>query len=230
MSPPPSLSDLRAQFAAADCVLVNGSLEGNNILLYGVGATDRLSPIMQTYRSLHDLAPPGGSSQFAIQQFERVPTYCSALDIVRPFAGQIGDTRRALTLQMDTRGVLLREKKPYSLAVTMPEFAGWLQIDYFSGADVEHLGLWLAVRGTKAVAPSTVLRLAAGERAVVYENVATEPGTDMVVAIAARDRLFPLPRPQTEPAAPYLEALRAVLSNRLPSAVSASAIRVVIER
>lgn len=228
--PPPSLSDLRAQLAAADCTLVNGSLEANNVLLYGIAAADRLSPIMETYRSLHDAAPPGGSYQFAVQQFARVPAYCTALDIIRPFASPIGSTHRGLVLQMDTRGVVLRDKSPYSLAVTMPDFPGLLQIDYFSGADVEHLGLWLPPQPGKPVSLATALRLGAGERTVVYQNVATDPGTDMVIAIAARERLFAQPRPQTEPAAPYLEALRDVLRTRLPTGVAAHAIRVVIER
>lgn len=227
--PAPSLADLRAQLAAADCTLVSGSLEANNILLRGIAAADRLAPIMETYRTLHDAAPPGGAYQFAIQPFERLPAYCQALDLIRPFASQIGGTRRGLVLQMDTKGAVLREKSPYSLAVTMPDFAGTLQVDYFSGSDVEHLSLWFAARPATQQA-SAVLRLGAGEQAVVYKNVATDSGTDMVVALAARDRLFPLPRRETEPAAAYLEALREVLRNRTPASVSANAIRVVIER
>lgn len=227
----PSLADLRAQLAGADCTLVSGILEANNIVLYGIGAADRLSPIMETYRALHDAAPPGGSYQFAVQQFQPEPAYCKALDIIRPFASPVGSTRRAVALQMDTRGATLHEKSPYSLAVTMPDFPGVVQIDYFSGPDVAHLGLWLAGRPTKtAIVPSTALRLGAGERAVVYENVATDPGTDMVMAIATRDRLFAQPRPETEPAAPYLEALRDVLRSRTPATVSAHVVRVLIER
>ncbi len=225
----PSLADLRTQLAAADCTLVGGTLEANNILLHGIAASDRLAPIMETFRSLRDAAPPGGSYQFAIQPFERLPAYCQALDIIRPFASQIGSTRRGLMLQMDTRGTILREKSPYSLAVTMPDFAGLLQIDYFSGSDVEHLSLWFPAKPATQQA-SPVLRLGAGEQAVVYKNVATDSGTDMVVAIAARDRLFPLPRRETEPAAAYLETLREILRNRPPGSVAASAIRVVIER
>ena len=226
----PSLADLRSELDGADCTLVSGTVEANTILLYGIGAADRLAPVIATYRTLHNSAPPGGSYQFAVQTFDPVPAYCKALDIIRPFAAPLGSTRRALALQMTSRAAILREKSPYTLAVTMPDFAGVVQIDYFSGGDVEHLGLWLAGRATKAIAPATVLRLGAGERAAVYENVATDAGTDMVMAIAARDRLFPQPRPETEPAAGYLAALGEVLRSRTPATVSASAIRVLIER
>jgi hypothetical protein len=125
-----------------------------------------------------------------------------------------------MAVQIDTGGARLRERSPFSLIVTMPEFAGWVQIDYFSGGTVAHLGLRPAGRW-----------LGAGARMVVYQGIATDPGTDLVVAIAARERpLFPQPRPETEPAAAYLEALRTALRDRLPATLSAHAIRVVTER
>ncbi len=233
--PPPSLAGLRAVLAASDCTLVRGTLEPNNIILYGLAASDQLLPIADIWRALHEAAPPGGSYQLAIQQFERVPAYCSALEAIRPFAGTItattvGSVRRELTVQLDTRDRPLREQAPFSLAVTMPDFAGWVQIDYFSGDEVAHLGLRPSGQGAKSVSPVTVRRLGAGERAVVYDGTATDPGTDLVVAIAAHDPLFVQPRPETEPAAPYLGALRTALRARLPATLSAQAVRVVTER
>ena len=231
---PPSLADLRAAITGADCSLVSGTLEPNTLILRGLAASDALSPIAAIWRALRDAAPPGGSFQLAIQPLDPVPAYCAALDAIRPFANTFANTFATTTttggglaVQLDSRGKPLREHVPFSLAVTMPDFAGWVRIDYFSGNDVAHLGLRQAGPGSKSAAAR---RLGAGERAVVYDGIATDPGTDLVVALAGRDPLFPQPRPETEPAAPYLEALRAALRNRPPASLSAHAIRVVTER
>ncbi len=226
----PDLAGLRAMVAGADCTLVSGALEANKLILYGLAASDRLAPIAAAWRTLHDAAAPGGSYQMAIQPFEASPAYCGALDAIRPFANTVGSPRQGVMLQLDSRGKPLREHAPFSLAVTMPDFAGGVQIDYFSGGDVAHLGLRPAGQGTKSAPPTAFRRLGAGERAVIYDGTATDPGTDLVIAIAAREPLFPKPRPETEPAAAYLEALRTALRDRLPATLSAHAIRAVTER
>ena len=224
----PSLAGLRDMIATSDCAEISGTLEANTIMLYGVAAADTLAPVSVAARALHDAAAPGGSYQFAIQPFDRAPSYCRALNLIRPFTTPVGGAGRGLTLQLDNGGNPLREHAPFSLAVTMPDFPGWVQIDYFSGNDVAHLGLRPAGQRAKS-ASFPRLRLGAGERAVVYDGIATDPGTDLVVAIAARLPLFPQPRPDTEPAAAYLDALTDVLATRLPGALAVHAIRVVTQ-
>ena len=229
-APPPGLADLRALLTASECTLISGTLETKSISLYGLAASDQMPPIAETWQALRNAAPLGVSYQFAVMQFERVPAYCEALDAIRPFAGSIDSPQRALVVRLDSHGVHLREQSPFSLAVTMPDFAGWLQIDYFSGDEVAHLGLAPAGQGTKVPTLPAAVRLGASERAAVYKGIATDPGTDLVVAIAARDRLFLQPRPESEPAAAYLDALRAALRERSPAALSADAIRVITVR
>jgi serine/threonine-protein kinase len=226
-APGPTVDTLRDQLGASDCLLASGSIGPAGVTLAGLAAADRLAPIEETYRALFAARSPGAPYSFAFQQFDASAAYCGLLDAVRPFTSQVNSLRRSVLVQLQGTAPL-HGNAPFSLAVTMPDFAGWVQLDYFSGDDVEHLGLQAAGPARHAAAP--VLQLRAGEHAVVYQGTATDPGTDLVVALATHDRLFATPRPETESAAEYLAALRAALAERPPASLSAQVIRVVTER
>jgi len=122
----------------------------------------------------------------------------------------------------------LKPDVAFSISAAMPDFPAWLQIDYFSGEDVQHLELRAARMGPPPTRVPQAVLLGAGQTGVVYSDRAGSPGEDMVVAIAARDRLFPASRQRVEKATDYLSALRAALSARAPRSVSVHALPVTI--
>jgi hypothetical protein len=132
---------------------------------------------------------------------------------------------------VDANGPRLVPDVGFSLSVGMPDFAGWIQVDYFSFADnaVLHIGL-SAPRVARHPTPlPQAIPLNAAETALVFNGSAGSPGEDLVIAIASRERLFAQPRPEIEDATAYLAALRAALEGRAPGSVAAHAIPVIIQ-
>lgn len=231
--PPPArpvLADLRDLLSAADCAVIGGTLEPGRMILNGLGASDLVTPMRDLWTTLRDSGQPNGGSRFDVTGLARVPGLCEALGLVRPFAPPLGSTRRPVSVRVEAKGPRLVPDVGFSLSVGMPDFAGWIQVDYFSFADnaVLHVGL-SAPRAARQPTPlPQAIQLSAGETALVFNGSAGSPGEDLVIAIASRDRLFAQPRPEIEDARTYLAALRAALEGRASGSVGAVAIPVII--
>ncbi len=225
--PPPRLADLRGMVDAADCAVIGGSLEPGRMILTGLGITETVTPLRALWTALRDADPPTGGSRFDVVGLARVPGLCDALGIVRPLAVPVGSTRRPVGIRLDSKSARLRTDVPFTLSVAMPDFAGWVQLDYFSFADnaVLHVGL----TSPRARQQTQAMQLTANEQVLVYNGIAGSPGEDVVIATVSRERLFPQPRPETEEAMPYLAALRRALATQPPGSVAAHIIPVIIE-
>jgi hypothetical protein len=227
----PTLADLRALVAAADCAIIGGALEPGRMVLNGLGARDLVTPLRALWTTLRDAAPPNAASRFDVTSLARGTGICEALGLVRPFAEPLGSARRPVSVRVDANGPRLVPDVGFSLSVGMPDFAGWIQVDYFSFADnaVLHIGL-SAPRVARHPTPlPQAIPLNAAETALVFNGSAGSPGEDLVIAIASRERLFAQPRPEIEDATAYLAALRAALEGRAPGSVAAHAIPVIIQ-
>lgn len=201
------------------------------MVLGGLGAVDVVDPLRALWSALRDADPPGGTSRFNVVGMTRIPGVCDALSIVRPLAEPIGSTRRPVTLRLDARDPRLRTDVPFTLSLSMPDFAGWVQLDYFSFGDkaVLHVGLSAPrLRQQPAQLPHAI-QLNASEQAILFNGAAGSPGEDMVIATVSRDRLFAQPRPEIEDALTYLAALRATIATRPAGSVAAHAIPVIIQ-
>jgi len=228
--PLPRLADLRNMVDTAECAVIGGSLEPGRMILNGLGINETVAPLRTLWTTLRDADPPGAGSRFDVVALNRVAGLCEALGIVRPLAVPVGSTRRPVGIRLDAKAARLRTDVPFTLSVAMPEFGGWVQLDYFSFADnaVLHVGLSSPrLRAQPAPLPHAV-QLAANEQAVVFSGAAGSPGEDVVIAIVSRERLFAQPRPDIEDAATYLAALRAALAAQAPGSIAAHVIPVII--
>ena len=227
----PRLTDLRDLAEAADCSVIGGTLEPGRLILTGLGAADIVTPLRGLWTAVRDSSPAGGVSRFDVTGMTRVAGVCEALGLVRPFAPPLGSGRRPVSVRLDAKAPRLRPDVGFSLSIGMPDFAGWVQVDYFSFADnaVLHVGL-SSPRLTRQPAqlPQSI-QMNAAETALVFNGTAGSAGEDLVIAIASRDRLFAQPRPEVEDAQAYLNALRAALESRPPGSVAAQAIPVIIQ-
>lgn len=227
--PPPRLADLRGMVDAADCAVIGGSLEPGRMILTGLGITETVTPLRALWTTLRDAEPQTGGSRFDVVGLARVPGLCDALGIVRPIAVPVGSTRRPVGIRLDSKAARLRTDVPFTLSVAMPDFAGWVQLDYFSFADNAVLHVGLSSPRVRQPTPSQAIQLAANEQALVFNGSAGSPGEDVVIAIVSRERLFPRERPETEEAAVYLAALRRALAAQPAGSVTAHVIPVIIE-
>ena len=125
--------------------------------------------------------------------------YCQAREILAPYQGS------GLELKsLGSAGAALTEGDVLSFDVSFPNFDAYLHVAYFQRSGV--VGNVLA--GYAPVWPANVKHHA--ER-TDYE-IAPPYGVEMIVAIATQHPLFATPRPQFEPAADYLAALRQSLA------------------
>ena len=127
--------------------------------------------------------------------------YCEAREIIAPY--QQANSQQGPGLQLKTlagAGAALTEGDVLSFDVSFPNFNSYLHVAYFQRSGV--VGNVLA--GNAPVWPANVQHQV--ER-TDYE-IAPPYGVEMILAIATQQPLFPTPRPQFEPAANYLAALR----------------------
>jgi serine/threonine-protein kinase len=229
--PRPRLADLRDLVDTADCAVIGGTLEPGRLVLTGLGAVDVVAPLRDLWSALRAAGPAGGGSRFDVSGMVRNAGLCQTLGLLRPFSAPLGTTRRPVSIRLDAKGPRLRPDVEFSLAVALADFAGWVQVDYFSFADnaVLHVGL-LSPRQRRPPTPLPhAIQLGANEQATVFTGAAGSAGEDMVVAIVSRERLFAQPRPEIEDVQDYLTALRAALASRPAAAVAVHVIPVIIQ-
>ncbi|MBP2299077.1 DUF4384 domain-containing protein [Azospirillum picis] len=152
------------------------------------------------------------------------PWFCQPLSAV---AAAIAANRRSaapLAMTVDG-GETLNAGAPLVLQVKTPDRPVSLRIDYFtSDGSVVHL-LPNPSAPETPLGSNTVLRLGNKADGGRYWTIGAPYGQELLVALATPERLFPVERPEQEPAAAYLAALSKALSARssaLPDAVAAA--------
>jgi serine/threonine-protein kinase len=222
--PPPTLAALREAVAPVPCTLANVQMVDDGTIF--VSALTRRGEAEEALRHAVAGVAPGTRTGWSVRRFDG--PFCPALDVLRPL--RVHDLRPSSALSVTLKGDLtrLRQDDRIVLHLFMPEFAGYLQIDYLaSDGAVTHLlsddGRVLRIMtsgGWKEAGPSR--RYAAGEEVEVGGAegptagsgwAVDEPfGTDMIVAIASEAPLFSVPRPASDGATAYFRDLRAALA------------------
>lgn len=153
--------------------------------------------------------------------------FCRVLDTLRPFAQRDGAARLPISLP---EGDALHDNQILVLGVSMPEFAGHLQVDY-----IQHDSTVSHQLPSNAYPDRTY---AAGERAEFgrkrgsFEGWPVGPpfGTDMIVVISSTAPLFAHARVDGEPLDAYLRDLQAAIGDlrRRGGSLAANAVLVRI--
>jgi hypothetical protein len=202
--------DLTATIAGLSCALLSAETSPSRKSVSGLLANDQVATLRQAFRLVNAV-----TQNWSVESFDRSLVYCQALDALRPAAAgsNAGSAGLDLKLVQPNADNALHDGDLVRVQVGMPDFGGWLVVDYItSDGEVAHmLPRWA---GDQAYPP---LDLAARARKTLFEPagafkgwVAGEPyGTDMIIAVAASDKLFPEARPDDEQqASDYLAALR----------------------
>jgi hypothetical protein len=117
----------------------------------------------------------------------------------------------------------LRDGEPIRLQLVMPNFTGWLRVDYIThDKSVQHLYPQLA-EPKLAIKADTPRPYGAGEPVDLGHSswlVGPPYGTDLVIAVASSEPLFNRPRPRNEETSDvYLRDLQAAINNALQRGV-----------
>ncbi len=203
-----------AQWAnSRSCAVLEGDVaDGGAVELNGLASDHSIEGLRQ---GLAALVPPG---QIDWRVTGVAPAFCPALDalhLATPAFGATGAPR--LGLQMADDKTSLRDGEPVRVRVAMPDFPGWLRVDYVvHDGTVQHLYPQLAdtkngivADRPKSYAPGETVNL--GNPSWL---IGPPYGTDMIIAVAASDPLFDHPRASnSEPADAYLGDLWTAIDN-----------------
>ncbi len=155
-------------------------------------------------------AVPGTTITYALTPF--TGPYCPALAAVHGIEKPFAAASVRLVLALAGGVTRLAENQLIEPDVTMPRFAGHLEVDYFSSdGSVFHL-YPTPTDPDRRLAARATLKL--GRKAPGFEGwgAGSPYGRDMILAIASSRPLFATLRPQSETAAAYVPALRAALA------------------
>jgi len=197
----PSPQAVRDALAAATanipCSAVDASVSGSGISLSGIaGNGDPLEAVTK--------AAAGAALPVSLSVKGFPSTYCAAVDVLRP------------VMQANQLDFTVPEPSPVSSSVMIHPtianlpFGAWLQVDYLSGD-----GTLLHVL-PRVGDPAQLLPAGSGLRLGQAPHIGLEPGTpygtDMIIAIASSEKLFPGPRSDSESGATYAAALQAAVA------------------
>ena len=171
------------------------------------GVTGRGEPESRLRTSVRDAAPQAIVDwQVAVAD----GPYCALLDVIRPYAAPFGGTARLLSVTLANGRTDLMAEDLVIPRVTMPDFAGYLQLDYVS-SDGSLLHMHEA-RGGPPYAPDSTPVFGEPKPPAFKGWAVDEPfGTDLIVAVASSVPLFRVARPATDTLEAYLHDLRAAL-------------------
>jgi predicted Ser/Thr protein kinase len=205
-SRPPAavLAALAGTLPTLRCTLTHAAVGADGaVVLTGVSGKGRSEEDLQHAASAAD---PGAVTA-GIQTFDG--PYCPALDALRPFADPAG--RNPLDLVQAGGKAALRDNEVIALHVTMPGFAGYLQVAYLQhDATVSPL-----VPGPGYPAQTFLAHeeIDLGKPRSDFEGWHVGPpfGTDMIVAVASTAPLFSRALPDSQPIASYVSALQTAI-------------------
>jgi len=188
---------LAAATAGIPCSAVEASVSGSGVSLSGIAGNG--TPMDAVTKAAAAAALPVALS---VKGFPG--TYCAAIDVLRPI------------MQSNKLDFTVPEPSPVSSSVMIHPtianlpFNAWLQVDYLSGD-----GTLLHVL-PRAGDPAQLLPAGSGLRLGQAPHIGLEPampyGTDMIIAIASSEKLFPGLRSDSESGAAYAAALQAAVA------------------
>ncbi|WP_349597144.1 DUF4384 domain-containing protein [Azospirillum argentinense] len=214
----PDLSALRTALAEFHCAELEVAIgKDQRIAISGLTAgdtdPDSLALLAQDYAAGH---------RAAVDVERASPALCEPLTLISAHrttnAGSA--TPVSIRLKGGTGGVALDGGQNLVFDVTAPDFPAHLQVDYFtSDGDVVHL-LPNPLEISGRVDAGAVRRL--GERGAGgrFWSIGPPYGHELIVVIASPTPLFASPRPEAEPAASYLPALKQALDAAAPTTVA----------
>jgi hypothetical protein len=203
-----------AQWAnSRSCAVLEGDVaDGGAVKLNGLASDHSIEGLRQ---GLAALVPPG---QIDWRVTGVAPAFCPALDALHLATPAFGATDAPrLGLQMADDKTSLRDGEPVRVRVAIPDFPGWLRVDYVvHDGTVQHLypqladtKIGIAADRPKSYAPGETINLANPSWLI-----GPPYGTDMIIAVAASDPLFDHPRASnSEPADAYLGDLWTAVDN-----------------
>jgi eukaryotic-like serine/threonine-protein kinase len=203
----PSAESIRQAIATAvrtvPCSVVAGDYSpGGVATLRGVVVQGESERILRR-------AVEGAGATIAWQVVAADGPYCTALDIVRPFARPFGSSDNTLDVSLIDDRMTLVDHELIIPRATMPDFASYLRLDYIA-ADGVVVHLYQTSGDPPYAGLSTHMF---GQPTAQFEGWKVGPpfGTDLIVGIASSVPLFPAPRPQMDVLDGYLSDLRAAL-------------------
>ncbi len=216
------LAALAAALPNVRCSLSHAAIGTDGaVVLTAVSGKGRPEEDLQHAASAAD--PAGVAAQ--IQTFDG--PYCPALDVLRPFTDPAG--RNALDLVQAGGTVSLHDNEVIALHVTMPSFAGYLQVAYLQhDATVSPL---VPGPGYPAQTFSAREPIDLGKPRSDFEGWHVGPpfGTDMIVAVASTAPLFSRALPDSQPLASYLSTLQTAIDALRRRGGSAAAAALVLD-
>ena len=152
------------------------------------------------------------------------PVFCAAMTVLRPVAPPAGAPALGLGLRLAGGLTALHDGARILPRVTMPQFAGYLRVDYLGhDGSVVHLypsaadpSQHFVAVPARRLAPGTVLRLGDGGPGRPLWEVGPPYGTDMIVAIASAQPLLPADPPAN------IDVSAAAYLHRLGTAIAAA--------
>lgn len=212
---PVMIGDVLARITAArHCALIGGTVRDNgDAVLTGFAGPGAEQDIRQEAAGL--TGP--GAILWRVVAADLV--FCPALAVLRSAAPPFGATEPRLDLTLAGDRMALHDGDKIRPRVTMPNFAGYLRVDYIvHDGNLQHLYPQVADAG--GIVADKVRLFTAGERISLGDPLPGQPaweagppyGTDMIIAIASSQPL-PVPtRPgNVEPMAGYLRDLDAAV-------------------
>ncbi len=204
---------------ASSCSITRASVDGRTIVVSGIASQAGETGLRG---GVQDALPPNAAPDAVDWRLDLFNgPYCATLDTIRTAAA----TPLGLSLRNGARR--LRKDDDIVPQVVMPDFAGWLELDYFSSdGGLAHLHP-TALGPARQEAAGALVRF--GDTARERWQVDAPFGTDMVVAIASSAPLFTSPRPADETADAYLQALRTALADAARKGVRVSANAILVD-
>jgi serine/threonine protein kinase len=194
--PAPSLAAVKDSLAKAtaalSCSFIQAESDAGAVRLHGIAGTGG------PYDAVDKLAKSAPVAVgMDVEDFDG--PYCPPLDVLAP----ILRTSRLSFTATDTPGPVRSDQYFHPTLKNMP-FSGWVQVDYFTGDGTVFHVLPMAANAKLGLVADAAEKLAAGSSLRLGENRHNQLqpdkpfGTDMFVALASSERLFPGLRPQFE--------------------------------
>ena len=202
-SPDAVKNTLAATLPSIACSFVQVTNDSGGVTLHGIAGNG--TPLEAIQRLAQSAALPA-----AVDVEDFAGPYCAPLDVLAPL---LRNTRLDLAATDDNAPV--KADQPFRPTLRNLPFAAWVQVDYLSSDGKVFHVLPTAANPSLRTRNDPARLLPAGTTLNLGKEPHTELiagppfGTDMFIAIASSEKLFPTLRPQLESIAQYSAALKA---------------------
>lgn len=204
----PQLHDIPSLVASAPCSVLTASIDDRSVSIIGYARSEADVAALRT--AAQTLAGGKAVDTNILRWLD--PVYCSTVELFRPsFFANIAETV-GLRIRLAEGGDRVREADPLSVSIDVPERDLYVYADLFQ-IDGGVVHLWPPADGA-AMPARAGGRVRFGDGEAGAWHVRPPFGTQLLIVFAAPQPLFDRPRPQSEPAHRYLEALRAALDEQ----------------